>query len=245
MLWKFARFLESSTKRPKSMKKNALVIVLLLCVPAVIVVTAILNRPEVQRSTGFALWFEQLKVMDSSSNLEVLKGLGESAVPRLVEALKSRKKGERFKAAWALGQLGTAARSAVPEITQALNDEDPGVRINATQALSAIGVVNGDLVPILLPRLKDKDMGMSSSAADLLTRIEADNLLQFQTTSSNYFDYTSAFLHATSPRARLMSLPKLRKLPQDEVQVRAAYEVLLSDTNGWVRDQTKVFLAKK
>ncbi|MCD6049811.1 MAG: repeat-containing protein [Verrucomicrobia bacterium] len=227
------------------MKQKSILIILLLCLPVVVLVTAVINRSAAARRQTIPVWFEQMKVMERSQNLSVLSKLGEADVPMLREAMLSSRPSQRVKAIWVLGELKAAARPAVPEMVQALYDDDAGVRANAIQALAKIGVSDQGLIPVLLPRLNDPDLGMSGSVADLLTRIEEECRTQSAGAFSNRFEYVAAFLQASSPRARLMSLPKLTKLSQEDVRVSGAYDQLLNDSNGWVREQTRVYLSKQ
>ena len=64
---------------------------------------------------------------------------GETSVAQLIEQLSSTDTQERREAAYALAELGPAAKEAVPALTERLQDEDPWVRRVAADALDEIG----------------------------------------------------------------------------------------------------------
>jgi HEAT repeat protein len=67
-----------------------------------------------------------------------LAEVGPPALPSLTEALKDRNRDRRAAAAYALGQMGAAARSAVPALVRALDDEDRLVRRQAALAVGRV-----------------------------------------------------------------------------------------------------------
>lgn len=225
------------------MTRNRLIqLLVFLCVPVGFILLGLVKRGPVQRSQAAAEWFDEVKDLEQQSNkIPELREFGEEAVPVLRQALKSDRNGDRFKAAWALGNLGTGAQPAVPDLIQALDDPRLGVQINATIALAKIGVYQERLVPKLLTRLSHPDLGMSGCSGELLIRMEETkgDGEEFPIGPS---EYATAFANASSPRARLMSLPKLLRLAENEELVARTYRALLNDTNGWVRDETRKFL---
>jgi HEAT repeat protein len=52
--------------------------------------------------------------------------------------LKDRDERVRQSAAWALGEIGAAAKPAVPALIEALKDEDRDVQFRAAEALKRI-----------------------------------------------------------------------------------------------------------
>jgi HEAT repeat protein len=149
--------------------------------------------------------------------------------------MKSRQVSHRFKAAWALGELGPLGRKAAPQLIKAVDDENVGVQINAIRALTSLEIVDDTLPPKLRPRLNDSNLEMSGCAGALLS---------LHAQKSKDPAYLQMFLNASSPRTRLMSLPLLAD-PQKDSQLRSvAFGALLNDTNGWVREETVKFLKR-
>jgi HEAT repeat protein len=88
------------------------------------------------------------------------------AVFAYTKQLKSEDKAVRLKAAWELGNFGTAAKSAVPTLAGLLReDKEKDVRTYAGQALAQIGPA---AVPALTDALKDADAGVRYRAARAL-----------------------------------------------------------------------------
>ena len=67
------------------------------------------------------------------------KEAAETAVPKLIEQLKSSDRGERNKAALALARYGKDAEPAVQPLIRTLDDENRGVQTSAALALRNIG----------------------------------------------------------------------------------------------------------
>jgi HEAT repeat protein len=65
-------------------------------------------------------------------------GLGPAAVPALAEALKNQNADIRQSAAFALGEIGSAAADAVPALVEALKDQYIDVRQSAADALESL-----------------------------------------------------------------------------------------------------------
>ncbi len=72
----------------------------------------------------------------------------------LTGTLKTRDPVVRFRVAWILGQLGTAAEAAVPELIRALKDTNALVRLHAVDALGKIGPPAQPAVPALVRLLR-------------------------------------------------------------------------------------------
>ena len=100
-------------------------------------------------------------------------GLGELAVPPLVEALKGRSRRARRFAACALAVMGPDAKRAVPDLIRYLGDGDPRIRRNAAEALGRIGEPSA--ARALLPLLKDKVLSVTLCAAEALKALAGDD----------------------------------------------------------------------
>ena len=79
-----------------------------------------------------------------------LSAIGELAVPALIDTLQDKNESIRVSAAYALGDIGSAAQEAVPSLTQALRDESAWMRRHATEALGLIGQPVQHTVPALI-----------------------------------------------------------------------------------------------
>ena len=66
------------------------------------------------------------------------RNLGSAGVAGLIKALKSDDDDLRWRAAWALGQIGPAAKQAVPELQALLPDLNWHVREAAAKAIPLI-----------------------------------------------------------------------------------------------------------
>jgi len=67
-----------------------------------------------------------------------LAAIGPEAIPALIQVLTDKIKERRAAAAYALGQMGEAARDAMPSLLTVLKDDDAAVRRSAAQAISRI-----------------------------------------------------------------------------------------------------------
>jgi len=74
----------------------------------------------------------------------------------------------RATAAWALGQIGPAARRTAPALVKALDDPDDRVRSEATHALRWLGVKDPAVISALARRLSDPGSMVRSRAAESL-----------------------------------------------------------------------------
>ena len=109
---------------------------------------------------------------DSSQHATyALSAIGGPAVPALVEALDSADESIRANAAYALGDIGSAAQEAVPSLTQVLRDESAWVRRHATEALGLIGQPVQNTVPALIELLRDEHYWIRDNAARALARL--------------------------------------------------------------------------
>ena len=103
-------------------------------------------------------------------------GLGDNGdqaakVPALVKRLKDKDAGYRAFSAFALGQIGPAAKDAVPALVEALQDVSPNVRLSSAYALGQIGLASSQAVPALIETLKDENRLVRSSVATALGKI--------------------------------------------------------------------------
>jgi serine/threonine-protein kinase len=103
--------------------------------------------------------------------LWVRRRFGPTAVPLLIEDLKSDRVAVRRRATRVLSLLGATANEAVPALLQALKDGDEGVRHGADAALGKIGLDNKTAVPDLIAALRDKDPFVRTRAAVLLGKL--------------------------------------------------------------------------
>jgi HEAT repeat protein len=67
-------------------------------------------------------------------------------------------------AAWALGEIGPAAREAVPDLVQTLDSPDTGVRLQAVQALKSINVRSPEAIAALIKLTGDKHPEVGNAA---------------------------------------------------------------------------------
>src|SRR4051794_1763351 len=124
-----------------------------LLLPAALLVVLILTQgPRYEGRTAIQ-WFDIMKMTgespDRDPGLKALKIMGAPAVKVLQKYLKSPETVIKFRAAWALGQLGPVSSNAVPDLVNALKDPDVMVQIVALQALTSIGTSRQDIVPSL------------------------------------------------------------------------------------------------
>jgi HEAT repeat protein len=92
-----------------------------------------------------------------------------SAIPALLEGLKSKEVNIRRNAAFALGEIGAEAEPAVNDLAHALiKDSDREVRRNAAFALGEIGPPS---IPFLIEGLNDRDSQIRRNASAALVRI--------------------------------------------------------------------------
>ena len=100
-----------------------------------------------------------------------LSAIGGPAVPALIEALQDENESIRASAAYALGDIGSAAQEAVSSLTEALRDESTWVRRHATEALGLIGQPAQNTVSALTYLLYDEHYWIRDNAARALARL--------------------------------------------------------------------------
>ena len=96
---------------------------------------------------------------------EALAGIGLSAIPAIVEAVKGEDPYVRFEAVSALRLMGPGAKGAVAALVGALDDENRAVQINACMALAALGAEAREAAPALQRRLDDPVIGKHAKLA--------------------------------------------------------------------------------
>jgi HEAT repeat protein len=93
-------------------------------------------------------------------------------IPALISSLTSDpNQVVRYRAAFALAQMGKNAKSAIPNLIDALKDPERDVRFTAGVALEKVGK---DAVPSLIVALKDPNPVVSEEAAVALKEIGSD-----------------------------------------------------------------------
>jgi len=101
--------------------------------------------------------------------LNALAGLGEEAVPRVIEALKVPE--VRARAAAVLRRIGPAAKDAVPGLIDALADENAETRSEVLFALGAIGPDAAAATPAIAKALDDEETDVAYAACYALGQI--------------------------------------------------------------------------
>ena len=92
-----------------------------------------------------------------------LPGAAQKVLPK-----PSSRSQRRATAAWALGQIGPAARPLTPALVAALDDPEDQVRAEAAQALRWIGCKTPEVIAALARCLRDKASRVQSQAATTL-----------------------------------------------------------------------------
>lgn len=165
------------------------------------------------------------KVMDGADPevldaiLDTVAGLGEKALPRMIEALKHEK--VRARAAAVIARIGPSAEAAVPALTEALGDDSPETRNEVLFALAAVGPGAEAAVPEVTKALKDPDMNVRYSACYTLGKIgpaatSAEAALQKNLAGADQFLATAsawalARIHPDCPEIAQKSVPVLIK----------------------------------
>jgi HEAT repeat protein len=88
------------------------------------------------------------------------------------EDLKSPTPAVRWRAAWALGEIGPPAKAAIPEIATLVKDPDPIVRFKAVAALGRFGPDAKSAVPVLREALRDGYRPVREMARAALKQID-------------------------------------------------------------------------
>ena len=101
--------------------------------------------------------------------MDVMAGLGEKVVPRLIEALGVKE--VRLRAAAIIARIGPPAKAAVPALVDALGDESSETRNEVLFALGAIGPEAKAAVPAIAKALRDPDMNVRYAACYALCQI--------------------------------------------------------------------------
>jgi HEAT repeat protein len=134
-----------------------------------------------------------------------------------VKLLKSDKPTDRDLAAYALGQMGTAAKSAGPELAALLKDPDGKVKARTAFSLGLVG--NESTIPALVLALGDKDNRVGQRASASLARFGEPALGQviaaLKSSDDNTRRYAVAALAQMGPRARA-AVSSLKPLLQDK-----------------------------
>jgi HEAT repeat protein len=97
------------------------------------------------------------------------------AVPQLIEALKAKEPGIRWRAARALGEIGPGAAAGAEPLAGALKDSDIHVRSHAAYALGAIGEASQKYVAALAALITDPDPHVRRAAIRAIDRIHPDS----------------------------------------------------------------------
>ena len=100
---------------------------------------------------------------------EAIAGLGQQAVPALIEALKSNNIHLQWGAAHALGEMGPVAKEASPALLRALKStNDNNLRNKFSDALKRIGPADNEELSMLVQDLKSNDRNIRLSAINAL-----------------------------------------------------------------------------
>jgi HEAT repeat protein len=110
-----------------------------------------------------------------------LAKMGETAVPPLIEGMKSDKAHVRWTCAIALGRIGPSAKAAVPSLMTALSDpEQKGlyrVAEVAAEALGQIGPAAVSAIPALIDALRKSHISMQFPVAKALKEIGPEHAI--------------------------------------------------------------------
>lgn len=226
------------------MKQGIYRIIIFLCVPVGILALAYVRRELLFEGKPAAVWFEQLQIDEHSSALNALQKLGKGAVPTLRKALHSQQFYYRRKAAWVLGRLGSPANEAIPDLIQALDDQDVIVVIYSLQSLAKMDAMIGKLevIPKMTVKLDDPMWSMEAAAAELFCKIEQGRKSNSQPISKAEWDGIQALTHALNHGVQAMGARLLANFPLADVQVMATLKSLLTNSDGWVREQNAMYL---
>jgi HEAT repeat protein len=216
----------------------------LLVLPLALLVFFMFMREPTYHSKPASYWFtRELKPLEASAGMDALQALGKKAVPTLEGALKSKTPNDRYKAVWALGQLGSTASDSIPAIIGVLNDGNNSVRYYAIDSLSRIDPSREEIIPPLIERLADSNNSVCASAAELLERIEeerkANNLQPFY---RDEFQYAMAYIRAVSPNVQLRGVHRLGAIQERDAEVLPVLNGLLENSNQSVRVYAELYL---
>lgn len=115
--------------------------------------------------------FDIIKRQSSSQAVRSADAIEDAEVRRFVMTLSSDEWLERESAAYALADMGWAAKAAIPYLTDRLGDEEWRVRKAAAIALTPMGSEATPAVPYLIAALDDGEWHVRKSAADALGAI--------------------------------------------------------------------------
>jgi HEAT repeat protein len=227
------------------MSAKLLAVVLLAALPIALVTVILIKRPALYQGKSEAMWFDEMKGDTNLEALNALRAMGRPAVELLRAELKDPSRDKRFRAAWALWHFGTGAYEAVPDLVQAVDDPDASVREFATLALTQLGPTNEDLARKVVPRLAGPSSAVSTAAANLLDSIEKERAKRnLPPIVRDEYAYGMAFLKSPVPAIRLRGGQKLARLYPEDERATLALKALANDTNGWVRQEVAVLLAR-
>jgi HEAT repeat protein/lysophospholipase L1-like esterase len=159
---------------------------------------------------------------------EQLGRIGRAArpsVPELIEAVSDPRPDVRWRAVWALGQIGPDAALAVPALTTALKDAD--LRWRAAEALGEIGPKAAAAVPDLVPLLDDPSSNVRWRVATALGTIAAPRAAPA----------LAAAAADTAENVRLAAVTSLVELPAEPSLVEPVLLSALNDPDSRVRRQ--------
>jgi HEAT repeat protein len=94
------------------------------------------------------------------------------------EDLKSPSASERWRAVWALGQIGPPAKAAIPEITQLVKDPNPIVRFMAAEALGRFGPDAKSAIPVLREAMRDSSRTVREVARNSLRQVDPNEVVE-------------------------------------------------------------------
>ncbi len=127
------------------------------------------NRVAFRMRSRIGLYFADESRAMTTSACGVLKATAKPAVPRLSVLLRNPDPGIRDSAAFALCQIGPAAKEAVPALLESL--ADAAARNNAFAALRSIGAHPEVVVPVLVGHLSSTNRDQQLSALFCLSRL--------------------------------------------------------------------------
>lgn len=188
------------------------------------------------------------------------------AVPDLIAAALDARPDVRWRAIWALGQIGPPAKPAVTVLRAAL--ADPDLRWRAAEALGGIGPDAVQAVPDLLALLGDPSSNVRWRAATALGKIRApraasglakavadpaENVRLAATVALIEVDADQALaepaflaaLHDTDRRVRLQALRGLGRQYSPSPAARRALEAAAKDPDPDVRARAAISLSKR
>jgi HEAT repeat protein len=126
----------------------------------------------------------KLKFKDSANKtqtlsamlLETLSGMGQSAVPYLIEIIKDPKNETAMKAVDVLGKIGSNAADSVPYLLRLLEStSDVLSKKKAIDAISNIGDMDPEVMPKLMELSDDSDSQVANAAKQALKKLEEDS----------------------------------------------------------------------